>query len=401
MNFRKREVLLRDSLTFFLLSLVVLALYGVTLFLFRSFEQHRDELAKRWSARGRMALTAGQPQQAIAALRAALLYAPDDRGYQLLLAQSLASAGKTDEASSYFLNLRELKPGDGFINLQLARLSRRKRDAEPAIEYYRASIFGDWLGTGLTSRRAVRLELADYLMEQHDVAAARAELLISAGNAPEDATLNLLFGQKLEATGDLPDALRFYEKAAAEDPKNGVPLERAGRVAYAREDYGMAHALLRRALALKPEAGAADTEVAVLAAKAERLPQLSLSRELPARERGAHARVAAGIAQARLLSCSTQLEAAPPESLATGAVGDEQPLQVLQSLKARWKVANGAGVRRALLRDAGVQDGMTQLIYDTETKTAPMCRAPVGDDALLLRLAEAAAEAREQRERPE
>lgn len=402
-NVRRREVLLRDGLTFFLLSLTVLVLYGVTLFLFRTFEQHRDDLGKRWSGRGQQALTANDPARAIASLRAALQYAPDNRGYQLLLAEALARAGKTDEASSYFLNLRELKPGDGFINLQLARLARRKSDAEQAEEFYRASIFGDWQGTGVTSRRVVRLELADYLMERHNLPAARAELLIGAGNAPEDPKLNLLFGEKLEAAGDLQDALKLYQKAMAADPKSRVPPERAGRVALARGDYGLAETLLRRALATKPAGTAKEdtAELTALAGKAERLPQLSLSRELPAHERAEHLRLAAGIAQARLARCSDQVAAMARENAGARVVGDELPEEEMQGLRTRWKTANGPAVRRALLNDAGVQDGMTQLIYDTELRTQAACGAPTGDDALLLVLEQRATQAREEQERSE
>src|SRR6185437_14555862 len=89
----KRRLFLRDSLTFVVLTLLTGVLFLVTLFLFRSFTSHRAELAVRWSGRGKAALDAGKPDQAMVALRTALSYAPDTRSYELLLAQALADSG--------------------------------------------------------------------------------------------------------------------------------------------------------------------------------------------------------------------------------------------------------------------------------------------------------------------
>lgn len=119
----RRRLILRDSLTFLSLTLFTLALFTVTLFLFRSFAAHRIDLGQRWSDRGRTALAKGQSEQAIAALRTALSYSPGERSYELLLAQALAAAGHTEEAYNYFSGLWDSAPGDGFINLQLARLA--------------------------------------------------------------------------------------------------------------------------------------------------------------------------------------------------------------------------------------------------------------------------------------
>src|SRR5580698_2352419 len=116
----RRKLILRDSLTFVSLLLVTIVLCGITLFLFRSFTAHRAELAQRWSDRGYDAMQAGRPDQAVVALRTALSYAPDERSYELLLAQALGDAGHLDESYNYFLGLWETEPGNGLINLSLA-----------------------------------------------------------------------------------------------------------------------------------------------------------------------------------------------------------------------------------------------------------------------------------------
>ncbi len=362
-------MIVRDSVTFVALTAIAVVLFGLTLGLFRSFEAHRADLAREYAAHGRSELAAGKPAAAVSSLQAALEYAPDDYDSQLLLAQALAGAGEREQAENYFEGLLAGRPGDGLLNLQLARLARERGDAARATSLYRAAIFGDWPGNGAVRRREVRLELVDFLIERKELAAARAELLIAAGNAPDDAAMNLLFADKLRAAGDNADALNLYDKAAGQEPKNGSALEGAGRAAYALKDYAKAHALLLRAV----DAGQKDAED--LAREAGRLTELSLSRQLPARVRERHLEEAAKIAEARLASCA-------PAAVGAAATPDAAP-----ELKARWTGVGTGAKRAALLHTAEGQDTVTELIFDTERELAKTCGAPAGDDALLLKLA--------------
>ena len=66
----KRKLLFRDGLAFVVLTLVSLALYGVTLSLFRSFERHRQGLAEYWSDRGKEEMQHGQSKQGAESIRA-------------------------------------------------------------------------------------------------------------------------------------------------------------------------------------------------------------------------------------------------------------------------------------------------------------------------------------------
>ena len=400
----RRALLFRDSLTFLTLASAAIALYAMTFFLFRSFEAHRDELAKRWSERGRAALAAGHPEQAITSLRAALSYAPDEPNSQLLLAQALASAGHTEEATNYFLNLWEAKPGDGFINLQLARLARHRRETQQATDYYRASIYGGWQSNGLEARRAVRLELAEYLISLHDFLAARAELLISAGNTPDTAASDRLLGDRLARADDLPDALTLYNRAVADNPQSRLSLEDAGKTAFALGDNKAAELLLRRALEAKPESdeSLSTEQIRQLAHDAGRLLELSLIRDLPASVRAQHLLVASRIAEARLSACITQLTPTSPTALEpplrqpaslqppAPAVPIQAMANPLLDLRERWKAITSSAARRAMMTDAATQDNVTELIAATEQQTASSCGPPVDDDALLLRAARAA-----------
>jgi tetratricopeptide (TPR) repeat protein len=381
----RRGLIVHDSLAFVALLGTSVALFGVTLLLFQSFQAHRADLAERWSVRGRMELSHNHPEQAVSALRTALSYASEganERADQLLLAQALDAAGHTEEATNYFLNLHDATPGDGSINLQLARLARRKGDYAEADNYYRAALYGSWEGDAVARRRETRLELADFLIEQHQAGEARNELFTVAGNFPSDVGLNLDVAHKLESAGFVQDALTFYQKAAKADPHARLPLELAGTAAYDLGEYAEAERLLNRALVERPTAGHTPEQqqhLEALAEDARRIQQLNLTRDQPAVERADHILSASRIAQARLQTCLKN-----------------NPSATLTSLNARWTAATAgsAGNRRTLLENAAAQDTWASLVYTTEQDTAPplnpVCGQPTGDDALLLRLADAA-----------
>ena len=395
----RRDIYLRDGFVLLVLSLITVGLFLVTLFLFKSFEAHRADLGLRWSVRGRLALAQGHPDQAAAALRTALSYAPDDYDDQLLLAQALAGAGHREAAGNYFLSLWAVHPGDGFLNLQLARLARQRGDAQAAVNYYRASIFGNWEQSGVERRRDVRLELADYLVERGQAPAAQAELLIATGNVPEkDAALQLKIADRLRDLGDLGDALRLYRQVGTRDPHNLQALASEGRTELALEQYPAAVRSLSEAADLARQQHQGDAEeLGRLAGAARRLPELSLSRDLPAQQRGDHLLLDAGIAQRRLKSCTASL--LPPVRVAVS--GNATPATpVLRALppspgavatlgdwKSRWSAQSRFLNKRSLQQNAELEDTVTQLIEDTELRLAPICGAPIGDDALLLGIA--------------
>jgi tetratricopeptide (TPR) repeat protein len=368
----KRRLILRDTLTFLSLLLITAVLFGVTLFLFRSFTAHRAELAQRWSSRGQAALNSGHPERAIVALRTALLYAPGEHTTELLLAQALGDAGHIEESYNYFLGLWETEPGDGFINLRLARLAAVKRDVQGAVNYYHASIYGTWEGDGTVRRREVRLELARYLIAQHNDSSAQTELLIAGGNAPDDVPLELTLAKLLQEAGSPSNALRYYEKVLAQDPKNEEALVAAGRLEYEAGSFDDAHRLLEQA-AREQEMN--SPEVRTMLDNSARILALEPSKKLPDRERVARILNAREIAKRRFDSCNAQAAAANELS------------SPLQDLGAEWASKEAALSREALLEDAAGQDATVKLIFDTEVQTAKICGAPTGDDSLLLTLA--------------
>jgi len=383
----KRQLVIHDSIAFLVLLAATGLLFAVTLFLFRSFSAHRAEIAREAGEDGRLALAQGRPGEAIADLRTALSYAPYERSYELLLAQALGEDGRLEEAINYFLNLWESQPGDGFINLQLARLERKRNELQKndrqrigpqaAINYYRASIFGSWNGDGVIHRRDVRLELANYLIEQKQFALAQTELLIASTNAPQLPGLHVTLGDTLLRANDPGDAMKEYQKAILEDPSDAIAYEKAGRLAYKAGDYAHAREWLEKAL--RESAGAVNNaaepegDTTTLLKNAERL--LLLQPDLAPNRTARVDRILddRAIAKRRFEACVKQT-ASPDTSLDT--------------LTARWAASSGDSTRAALLRDDSNQDLVRSLIDDTETTTARLCGAPQGDDALLLLLAQ-------------
>jgi Tfp pilus assembly protein PilF len=372
----KRRLMLSDSLAILTLVLITCVLFAFTLFLFRSFTSHRAELAQRWSDRGRRALQMNRPQEAIADLRTALTYAPGTRDYELLLAQALGQAGHIDESYNYFLGLWDTQPGDGDINLNLARLAARKGKTADAINYYHAAIYGTWSGDGVARRAQVRMELARYLVAQDALQAARTELLIIGGNTPDDRDRDMILGDLLQQAGDPGAAAAFYQKAIALQPKDPQALESAARLAYAAGDYRTAHVLFQRAegvlAQMQPRAQLNPADVELMS-NAGRMLQLMPNPGAPVRERTASIVADRAIARQRFDVCSAQL-------------GPNLPM-TWQALAPRWSGPDGTSKAPALMRDPARQEAVLRLIYDTELQAQKICGAPTGDDALLLKLA--------------
>ena len=373
-----RKLILRDALSILSLVLITIVLFGFTLLLFRSFSAHRTDLAKRWSERGRRALHAGRPAEAMIDLRTALTYAPGTRSYELLLAQALGEAGRTEESYNYFMGLWEAQPGDGFINLELARLAIKRNDPRAALNFYRASIYGTWEGDGVARRAQVRMELAHYLIQRNQPALARLELQIIAGNSPNNYDLDMKLGELFQQAGDDASAAACYQKALSIRPDEVKALEAAGSLAYKMDDYGNAYRLLKKAdaeRAAKHEAATENSDDLTMMNNAARLMELEPSPKQPSKERVHRIIAARQIARKRLDSCSSHF-----------ASGGQLP-PAMMSLETRWDGPDGTTQTSALLRDSAQQDAAMQLVYDTEQQTEKLCGPATGDDALLLQLA--------------
>ena len=372
-----RRLILRDSAAFAILLFGAAVLFAITLFLFRSFTAHRAVLAEYWSGIGIDDLKTHNPDAAIAALRTALVYAPGSREYELLLAQALGESncsGCRDESYNYYMNLWETEPGNGSINLALARLDAQRKDRPAAINAYRAAIYGTWEGNGVDRRADARLELARYLIQGQDFSGARLELLTAGTNAPEAFDRSIEIATLLRQVNDLPDAWSFYQRALADHPADTAALAAAGGLAYESGDFEAAHRLLARALDTKTGVPPGP-QARVMMENAQRILELMPTNALPLRERVDRILAARSIAKKRFDSCSAQFIDAPAPSAAIAQLGP------------RWSGSAGTATAATLTHDPSLQEDAMQLVFDTEAEAQKSCSAATGDDALLLTLA--------------
>jgi Flp pilus assembly protein TadD len=419
----RRRLIFADTLSLVTLFAITALLAVLTNYLYQSYASHQVSLAARWLQRGDQALRDNKPQVAIDALSSALAYAPNDRITAIKLAEALASAGRVQEATVYFNALLESQQGSGVINLQLARLAARQGNESQAIEDFQKAIYGNWEGDGYVRRREVRFELINYLIAHHRLDQARSELLVASGNAPaDDISVQLEIARNMEQAQDPSDAFHLYRTILHRHPSLREALDGAGRMAFQLGRYLEAKHYLARALELPAtEADSDESAVAALQqsrdqlGEASRILALYPSSRLNPHERDARILSARKLAMARLTTCVNAKAAAPATpSAAPAPKVSSNPLQSLasrftrqpskpagnqaaappavdplQGLVDRWQKLPSKVTLAELAKDPELAETQIQLVYDTELITQQACGTPAGDDALLLKIAQA------------
>jgi Tfp pilus assembly protein PilF len=372
----KRKLIVRDSIFFLGLFAITAVLAVLTYLLFNSFSRHRQELGQRWLTRGEKAMSEGHPAQAVDAFRSALEYSPGQRETEIKLAMALEAAGRTQEATSYFNTLLDSEPGNGPINLELARLAVKQNEELHAIEFYQRALDGRWQGDGYKRRLEVRLELARYLLGLKDYSRARTQLLIAAGNAPNDAKIKLEIAGMMEEAQDPAKALEIYRDIAQQKPCPVEALDGAGRTAFALGRFVQAHEYLERAVShpdFDAQPKAVREAISQMLADSVRLLALFPAPELSVDDRAERILHAAKVAEARLDLCS---------SSKGGSVAS------LVDLAAKWQLLPTKLSTVRLTRDPQLEQTVMNLVFDTEKQTTQVCGFPTGDDALLLKIAQ-------------
>ncbi|HEU5452730.1 MAG TPA: tetratricopeptide repeat protein, partial [Terriglobales bacterium] len=168
------------------LVLVAAALFVLTHFAAASFETKQAQLAQQWFERGELEFRSARVLPAIDDYRNALAYSHQNSRYRLRLAQALEGAGRLREARAYLLALWDEQPGDGNVNLQLARLAARDADENNAVRYYQGAIYGIWNEDPEQQRRNARMELIDFLVDRQRTRRAEAELIQLSVDLPKD-----------------------------------------------------------------------------------------------------------------------------------------------------------------------------------------------------------------------
>jgi Tfp pilus assembly protein PilF len=354
----RREIVLLG-----LLAAIALVAFAGTHALARHERDVRLRDAAAWHERGRRDLAAGARDDAIRALRRAVLLDRGRREYATALGRALAEAGRADEAGRVLVRLRAASPDDPAINLELARLAATRAEVDRAVHYYHSALYGLWPGERAADRNAVRAELARFLLLQDRRPAALAELVALGTTTPETAAARVELGGMFLGAGDPARALDEFRRALRIDPRAAGALAGAGEAAFALDRFADARGYFRQARSLPPRLEELrDLADAVLTSD-------PLAPRIAPAERRRRLLAALARAQARAAECLARLDAGDPARPALEAAQAEA--------RAAAAAAGGPGViERA---EAGVD-----LTYRIEQRAEQACPGGTRLDAALL-----------------
>lgn len=348
------------------LSLIVVAtavVFAATFFVNQAYQLERVHLGRTWFEKGEQSLSARQPDAAAEAFRTALVYSPNNPQYELRLAQALARAGREREATAYFLGLLQQEPGDGLINLEVARLSARAHDVAAAMRYFHAAIYGAWSEDATTRRRTARFELIEFLLAEHADTQARSELISLTDDLPRDGSTVLKVAGMFLAAQDYDDALRMFEKALALGVKSRDVYSGAGTAAYQAGRYRDASNYLGKA-----GLAGADSQIVRMLETANAVLRLDpFEPGLRQNERARRAARSLAIAGNRLQTCTS------------GPMGETGSLA---GLAQEWKTSTRRANLSTLTRHPELVDSTMDLVFRIEHGTQD-CAMPTPEDAAL------------------
>ncbi len=365
--------------TFLLIIFVLLILmFVITGFAVRVYHAVEGGFAEDWYTRGEADLRAGRAEAALADFRTALSYSHDNERYQLRLAQALMAVGQSREAGSeartYLLNLLEHEPGNGTVNLELARLAARDHSVSDALRFYHGAIYGEWEDDPVLRRRAARLELVEFLLDAGQEDAARGELIALAADLPDDPALQTKVGNLLLRVAGYDDALKLFRQALREEPHLAPALAGAGECYFQNGNYALAERYLARAVQQDPHLAQAaamlDTAQAVLSLD-------PFNRRLDNMERARRAVLDFNSALMRLQNCAAQ------RGIDLKATGGDP----LQALSAQAVQLQPRAQQRYLSRDSELLSQVMDTVFEIEQSTAHTCGEPQGMDLALLLMA--------------
>jgi tetratricopeptide (TPR) repeat protein len=326
--------------------LIVLAAATVPLFLFtRSMaawnRQTNIAAGRVWYERARKSVEEGGSETALDYLRKAATADRDNMDYSLALAEALDAADQSDEARQILVRLRDLRPEDGRINLDLARLSVKFDEIDAARRYYHQALYGIWpKGRLEVVSGTIRMELVRFLVSHHDTSSAVSELLILDANSPGDAADRIELGNLFLQADEPGRALNQFLGVLKLEPMNAAALAGAGEAQFKLGNDEAAKRQLQDAAEQGPLPSDAQHALDLASLVLSSDP---LANGIGARERAQRLTLALGIAANRLEACSTQ-----------GAIPDPTAAEMLKIELAYTKQqvsGDRAGTELNLLRD--------------------------------------------------
>ena len=137
-----------------------------------SYRARQRRVTASLSERARVEMNSGNIRGATLAYRAALDLSPGTFSNQLGLAVALIADKRDHEALAYLQVLWDQQPENGKVNLELARTYVGLKDNDQAIRHYQNAIYAVWDTDTDGNRRAVRIELVQYLLNHGAIAQA-------------------------------------------------------------------------------------------------------------------------------------------------------------------------------------------------------------------------------------
>jgi Flp pilus assembly protein TadD len=357
--------------------LILIILFFITSFAVEAYRAKERELGRQWYVAGERELAEGHAEAALTDFRSALAYSPDDPLIQLNLAHGLAAAGHRSEAHAYLLSLWEREPGDGMVNLELARLAAESGSVPEAVQYYHDAIYGQWDQDPGKHRRQVRVELAEFLLGVGQKAQARAELIALTADLPSDPVLAIHAATLLLKNGGYEQAALLFRQALRLRPNYAPALEGVGEASFELGNYPDA----RRYLAHAKREGALSVHAQSLLETATLILEVDpLAPRLSGEERVRRALRAFTQSMGRLSACA----AARGVSFETGPQQSDLEKVHAQALALQPKVRE-----RYLARDPDLLLEVTDMAFEIEKVTERVCGEPQGGDLALLLLSRA------------
>jgi len=302
----------------------------------------------------------------------ALIYARDNEVYQMRLAESLVKANRLGEADVYLRTLWEHQPGDGTVNLELARLSARSNNVPDALRYYHNAIFGVWEDNPEEHRRQVRIELCQFLLKEGERNAAESELIALQAALPPNAKLHTQVGLMFMQVEDYRRALHEFQLALKLDSKQPGAWTGAGEAAYQLADYAQARRYLQKAVDQDPQNldAAQKLEISKLVLEFDPFQRM-LSQE----ERGRRAIAAFSQALSRLKQCAQSRGVNLQAQQAAGPFAD-----VYSNVKKLRPQVNKSHLRR----NPDLVNNVMDLVMQMEETAQQACGTPPAPDQALL-----------------
>lgn len=353
--------------------LVILSVVTVGLFLgvtglSRAHDAQRQALGNRWFNRGLADLNARLYGAAVTDFRSALLYSADDYSYQLNLAEALIGLKHTAEASAYLLNLWDREPGNGLVNLELARIAAQRGEVDDAVRYYHDAVYAAWPRDQESNRRVARLELINLLLRIKDLGDAQGELIALAANVGDDPAQQETIGDLFTRAGDYAHALASYRIALAADWHNAAALAGAGYAAFQLGQYPLAQHYLQQTIAATPN----DTQSAQLLRTADMVLHMDpFRRQISPADRDKAVVDAFTTAGLRLKNCVLPIISSP---------GAGPPISLNDAWLTMKPRINVAGLRR----DPDLAEKAMDLVFRIERQSSIVCGTPTGTDLALL-----------------